>query len=178
MDSFAYLYVALALVGAALASIAVWSRRRALWKAAAVGLLAALVVVGYFSYSMLLSRPKMLSPELDDVAGARVLSAALREDEAIYLWLSIEGTPRFYALPWDQAAAQRLQSVMRETRRSGHDVVIRSTEPGDDSASPRRRRRKSTRSTRCRRRSSCRRSGSTQSAGPQARCDRERRERQ
>ena len=107
MDSFAYLYIALALVGAALASIAVWSRRRALWKGLAVALLAALVVVGYFSYSMLLSRPKALSPDMEDVAGARVLSAALSEDEAIYLWLSIEGTPRFYALPWDQAAAQR-----------------------------------------------------------------------
>ena len=133
MDSFAYLYIALALVGAALASIAVWSRRRAIWKAAAVGLLAALVVIGYFSYSMLLSRPKALSPEMEGVTGARVLSAALREDEAIYLWLSIEGTPRFYALPWDQEAAQRLQSVMRETRRSGHDVVISSAEAGGDS---------------------------------------------
>ena len=134
MDSFAYLYVALALVGAALASIAVWSRRRALWRATAVGLLGALVVVGYFSYSTLLSRPKTLSLEMDDVAGARVLSAALREDEAIYLWLSVEGTPRFYALPWDRAAAQRLQSVMRETRRSGHDVVIRSAESEGDSS--------------------------------------------
>ena len=134
MDSFVYLYIALALVGAALASIAVWSRRRALWKAIAVALLAALVVIGYFSYSMLLSRPKTLSSEMDGVAGARVLSAALREDEAIYLWLSIEGTPRFYALPWDQAAAQRLQSVMRETRRSGHDVVIRSGETDGDSS--------------------------------------------
>ena len=134
MDSFAYLYIALALVGAALASIAVWSRRRAMWKAAAVGLLAALVVIGYFSYSMLLSRPKALSPDMEGVTGARVLSAALREDEAIYLWLSIEGTPRFYALPWDQALAQRLQSVMRETRRSGHDVLIRSNETGGDDA--------------------------------------------
>ena len=134
MDSFAYLYVALALVGAALASIAVWSRRRVLWRATAVALLAALVVIGYFSYSMLLSRPKILSLDMGDVAGGRVLSAALREDKAIYLWLSIEGTPRFYALPWDQAAAQRLQSVMRETRRSGHDVVIRATESDGDSA--------------------------------------------
>ena len=138
MDSFAYLYVALALVGAALASIAVWSRRRAAWKVAAIGLLAALVVVGYFSYSMLLSRPKALSPGMEGVTGARVLSAALREDEAIYLWLSIDGTPRFYALPWDQEAAQRLQTVMRETRRSGHDVMIRSAEEaaGDEAESP------------------------------------------
>ena len=134
MDSFAYLYIALAIVGAALASIAVWSRRRALWKAAAVGLLAALVVIGYFSYSMLLSRPKSLSPEMESVAGARVLSAALREDEAIYLWLSIDGTPRFYALPWDQTAAQRLQSVMRETRRSGHDVMIRTDQEAEDTS--------------------------------------------
>ena len=136
MDSFAYLYIALALVGAALASIAVWSRRRALWKGLAVALLAALVVVGYFSYSMLLSRPKALSPDMEDVAGARVLSAALSEDEAIYLWLSIEGTPRFYALPWDQRAAQRLQSVMRETRRSGHDVMIQTGEEAADTAAP------------------------------------------
>ena len=132
MDSFAYLYVALALTGAALASVAVWSRRRVLWRAVAVGLLAALVVIGYFSYSMLLSRPKTLSSDLADVAGARVLSAVLSEDEAIYLWLSIEGTPRFFALPWDQAAAQRLQSVMRETRRSGHDVVIQTGQEAGD----------------------------------------------
>ena len=136
MDSFAYLYIALALVGAALASIAVWSRRQALWKGLAVALLAALVVVGYFSYSMLLSRPKALSPDMEDVAGARVLSAALSEDEAIYLWLSVEGTPRFYALPWDRRAAQRLQSVMRETRRSGHDVVIQTGEEAADTATP------------------------------------------
>ncbi len=132
MDSFAYLYVALALAAAALASIAVWSRRRAFWKTIAVGLLGALIVIGYFSYSTLLSKPKPLSLDMTGMADARVLSAALREDEAIYLWLSIEETPRFYAMPWDKGVAQRLQAVMRETRRSGHDVVIRPVEePGE-----------------------------------------------
>jgi hypothetical protein len=128
MDSFGYLYVALAVVAAALASIAIWSHRRTLWKSAAVGLLAALIVIGYFSYSALLSRPKPLRLDLAGVTEARVISAALREDEAIYLWLSIDETPRFFAVPWDKALAQRLQTVMRETRRSGHDVVIRPNE--------------------------------------------------
>ena len=133
MDSAAWLYAGLAVAAAALASIAVWSRRRPFWKTVAVGLLAALVAIGYFSHSALLSRPKPLSLEMTGVTGARVLSAALREDEAIYLWLAVEETPRFYAMPWDTGVAQRLQAVMRETRRSGHDVVIR---PTDEAAAP------------------------------------------
>ena len=133
MDSAAWLYAGLAVAAAALASIAVWSRRRPFWKTVAVGLLAALVAIGYFSHSALLSRPKPLSLEMTGVTGARVLSAALREDEAIYLWLAVEETPRFYAMPWDTGVAQRLQAVMRETRRSGHDVVIR---PADEAAAP------------------------------------------
>lgn len=133
MDSVAWLYAGLAVAAAALASIAVWSRRRPFWKTVAVGLLAALVAIGYFSHSTLLSRPKPLSLEMTGVTGARVLSAALREDEAIYLWLAVEETPRFYAMPWDTGVAQRLQAVMRETRRSGHDVVIR---PADETAAP------------------------------------------
>ncbi len=133
MDNVAWLYAGLAVAAAALSSIAVWSRRRPFWKTVAVGLLAALVAIGYFSHSTLLSRPKPLSLEMTGVTGARVLSAALREDEAIYLWLAVEETPRFYAMPWDTGVAQRLQAVMRETRRSGHDVVIR---PADEAAAP------------------------------------------
>ncbi len=128
MDSFAYLYIALAAAAAALAAIAVRSRGRAVWKAASVGLLCVIVVIGYFSFSALLSKPKRLSADMAEVADARVLSAALEEDEAIYLWLSIDETPRFYMLPWDKTVAQGLQSVMRETRLSGHDVVVRRTQ--------------------------------------------------
>ena len=83
MDSFVYLYVVLALVGAALASIAVWSRRRALWKAVAVGLLAALVVIGYFSAIQCSIAAKTHLLDWRSVAGAGVLSAALARDERI-----------------------------------------------------------------------------------------------
>ncbi len=132
VDSFSYFYVALALIGAALAGIAVWSRRRTRWKTAAVALFAGAIALGYFAHSELLSRPKPVTMATEDLSAARVIGAALREDEAIYLWLKIDEEPRFFVMDWDTRLAQELQSAMRETRRSGQEVAMRL--PGDDTA--------------------------------------------
>lgn len=125
MDSIPYLYVALALAVGGLALIAVWSRRKPLWKTVAVCLVAAILALSYFSYVELLSKPKPLRLERADTADAEVISAMLAEDEAIYLWLRVDGAPRFYEMPWDKATALELQTVMREARRAGTSVAMR-----------------------------------------------------
>ena len=75
-------------VAAALAIVAVWSRRRLVVRAGAVGILVLIAAISYAAFSDLLSRPKpaMLEFGYDDVEQATVLAAALREGSGIYLW--------------------------------------------------------------------------------------------
>jgi hypothetical protein len=74
----------------------------------------------------LMSRPKPVELEWRDMARANVLGASLREGEAIYVWLEIEGEdePRAYAMPWDMQAAQELQGAVAEATASGTGVVM------------------------------------------------------
>lgn len=142
MNSIPYLYVGFALMAGALALIAMWSRRRARWRLAAAGLLVVVLALGYFSLIDLLSRPKPLRLELAGLNDARVISAVLREDDAIYLWLNIEDEPRFFTMPWDKNLAIELQNSMREARRTGAEVAMRSlaereAETGEDDDNPR-----------------------------------------
>jgi hypothetical protein len=102
-----------------------WSRRRPRWRFVAAGLLVAVLSLGYFGLVDLLSRPKPLRLELAGLNDARVISAVLREDEAIYLWLNVDDVPRFFTMPWDKKLALELQRTMREARRSGADVALR-----------------------------------------------------
>lgn len=133
MDSIPYLYVGLALAVGGLALITVWSRRAALWKTVSVCLVVAVLALGYVTYVELLSKPKPLRLEFADLADAEVISAMLAEDEAIYLWLRVDGAPRFYEMPWDKKTALELQTVMREARRAGASVAMRGPTEAEES---------------------------------------------
>lgn len=113
MDNLHFTFAVFALLFAALAAIAIWSRRKAPWKIAALGLVALILPLGYFAYIDLLAKPKPMRLEFRQLGETEVISAVLKEEEAIYLWLSVADEPRFYELPWDGATALELQTVTR-----------------------------------------------------------------
>src|SRR5688500_14594885 len=97
-----------ALAAAALATIAAWAPRRLLPKLAALAVFALFLPLGYAALVDLLSRPKPVSAAWWERRAAErdatVLAGRIQEDEAIYLWLELPGTPepRAYRLPWDR----------------------------------------------------------------------------
>jgi hypothetical protein len=87
----------------------------------------------------LMSRPKPLRLEWRDAGTAKVIGATMREGEAIYVWLQLDGTdePRAYALPWDLQMAQQLQTAMQEGQANGTEVQMSMPfEPGLDDREP------------------------------------------
>lgn len=123
-----YPVVALVIIGAALASLAIWSRRMLLAKSAAIVLTVGLVGTGYSTTVELLGRPKPVDIEWSghDLAEARVIAAEMREDVAIYVWLGIDGEeePRSYVLPWSDEAAQQLHGAMQQAEEEGGEVQM------------------------------------------------------
>ena len=117
MSGLAPLFALAAVLAAALATICVWSPRRPAIKAGALLLAFALMGTGYGGFVDLLSRPKPASFEwlLAGAKDATVLGSSSVEDEAIYLWLHLDGVaePRAYRLPWDRRAAEELQEAAR-----------------------------------------------------------------
>ncbi len=89
------LYALFAVLAAALAIVAVWSRRSLGARVGSVGLLVITLAAGYVAYVDLLSRPKpaMLEYRRAGMAEADVLAAALRQNEGIYLWLKLPDKP-------------------------------------------------------------------------------------
>ncbi len=128
MDSLIYLFAVAVLLAAALAAISIWSPRRLWVKGFALALTALLSASAYASYADLLSKPKPVSLEWAQrhAGEATVLAATMRENEAIYIWLELEGvsSPRAYALPWSQQAAEQLQQAMREAEENGTGVQM------------------------------------------------------
>jgi hypothetical protein len=108
MDNLHFTFAGFALLFAALAAVAIWSRRRALWKTMAIGLVILALPLGAFAYLDLLAKPKPMHLEYRHLGETEIISAVLQEGEAIYLWVSVDGTPRFYQLPWDGATALEL----------------------------------------------------------------------
>lgn len=130
MSSIFYPFIALVVIGSALAGLTIWSRRMMAAKVAALALTLALFGTGYATAVELLGRPKPIQIEWwgRDLTEARVIAAELREDEAIYLWLAIEGVeaPVSYALPWSLEAAKQLNGAMEEAEEEGVGVQMRS----------------------------------------------------
>ncbi len=126
LPAFYALFLGLA---AALALIAVWSRRRLALRAGALALFALTVAVAYGAFNDLLSRPKPSALEFahDQIEQAEVLGAALREGRAIYLWLRLPGIeePRYYVLPWRLETAEVLQEAIREAERNRSGLLMR-----------------------------------------------------
>jgi hypothetical protein len=117
MTDFTPLFAVTALLAAALATISVWSPRRLLLKAGALALAFALMGTAYGAMLDLLSKPKPASFEwfLAKSGEATVLGSSTVEDEAIYVWLQLDGVaePRAYRLPWDRHTAEQLQEAAR-----------------------------------------------------------------
>lgn len=128
MDNLIYLFAIAVMLAAALAAISIWAPRRLWLKITAIAITGLLSASAYASYADLLSKPKPVSLEWAQrqIGEATVLAASLRENEAIYLWLEFEGakSPRAYALPWSQEAAEQLQKAMREAEEQGSGVQM------------------------------------------------------
>lgn len=129
MDSLVFLYAAIVLLVAALAWIAVRSTGQQPKRLGAMALTLALMVTGYAGLLELLGRPKPIElawgPALSDEV--EVVASALREGEAIYLWLRRDDTPepRSYRLPWSLEQAKRLQQAQRQAEADGTGVRMR-----------------------------------------------------
>ena len=136
-----YPFAAFVIIGTGLAGLTIWSRRLLVPKIGAIALAMGLLGTGYVTTVELLGRPKPIDAEWfgANLAEARVIAAEMHEDEAIYVWLAIEGeeTPRSYALPWSDEAAQQLSGAMEEAEQDGSDVQMRDPFDGDpDDADP------------------------------------------
>ncbi len=129
MGHLTYLYAAVVLTDAALAGIAVWAPRQARIKVAALALAALLFPLAYTGFADLLGKPKPATLEwaMREAAEATVLSAELRENEGIYLWLLLDEAPepRAYVLPWNLETAKTLERARRQARPKGTDLRMR-----------------------------------------------------
>ena len=129
MTDFPHLYVAFITLAAALAILAVWSRRGLAVRAGATALLVLTVALAWLGLTDLLSRPKPAALEFvhPGIEEAPVIAAAVREGEGIYLWLKIEGIvePRYYVLPWRLEVAEQLQKAMREAEQNRVPLIMR-----------------------------------------------------
>jgi hypothetical protein len=126
MDDLTGFFVVLVGLAAILAQISIWAPRKVWVKVTALVTTALFLPAAYISLADLLSRPKPMDIEWNnvDLAEATVLGASMKEDEAIYLWLGIEGLvePRAYVMPWNQEMAQQLQDAQRAAEAEGNGV--------------------------------------------------------
>lgn len=136
MDSLDFVYTAAVLAAAGLAGIAIRAPQ-ALWlRAGAVLLSGVLMVTAYAAFVELLGRPKPANLEwaLHNTGEATVVAADMREGEAIYLWLRMDGAdaPRAYALPWSMEAARQLHEAQGRAGRNGTEVRMRGPFRGEE----------------------------------------------
>ena len=132
MDRIMPLFAGLVVIGAALATIAIWAPRRLSLRITAVGMSALLAAVAYGGLVDLLGRPKPVALELTPIppSEATVIAAQLREPEAIYIWLMFDGAvePRAYVLPWDTQMARQLREGMEDAEAQGTSVRMRTAQ--------------------------------------------------
>lgn len=129
MSSISLLFVLTAGLCGALATIAIWSRRRMLPKITALIAAIMLLPVNYASFAELLSKPKPIDLEwwLGKSDEATVVSSLMREGEGIFLWLQLTEVtePRSYVLPWDQELAKELQKAQEEAEENNSELRMR-----------------------------------------------------
>lgn len=116
-------YEALAILavglGAGLATAVVWSRKNTWVRGAAVAIYFALMplVVGSAFFSLGHPAPWV---QMVTVPGGKylVLGVKMVQDVAIYVWLDFgEEHPRYFAMPWDNATADKMQEMLDAQRR-------------------------------------------------------------
>ena len=122
-------FISIAAIVAALANIALWSRRRRRMKVVALFLVALFLPASYLAMVDLLSRPKPMSmewtpPTKDD---AKLLGSKMVENVAIYIWVQRDDAkePRAYTLPWSEEMARQLHESQRAAERDGSEVKVR-----------------------------------------------------
>ena len=124
-----YCFALMLMLAGLLGGIGICAPRKLWIKAAAVGIVALFLPVTYISLAELLGRPKPMHLEWHQINlnEADVVGFDLREDEAIYLWLRVDGIsePRSYVLGWDQQRAQQLHEAQREAQANGTEVRVR-----------------------------------------------------
>lgn len=129
MESLTYLHAVAVLIAAGLAAVAIRTPRSLTLRTGAVALAGLLMVTGYAAFAELLGKPKPVTLEwaADRTGDAVVLAADMREGEAIYLWLKVEGIsePRAYMLPWSMEMAKQFRRANADAERKGAKVRVR-----------------------------------------------------
>lgn len=122
-------FFAAVLAAVLLATIAIWSPRRTVPRAAAVVLAVTLIPAGYVALTEILGRPKPVAHEWwsDQVTDAVLLGTTVDEGQAIYLWVQLQGEtrPRYYELPWRRRVAERIQEATDEAIQTRGRIEIR-----------------------------------------------------
>ena len=130
MENIPVLYLLFVLLGCALATLAIWSRRRLWIRVGAVIALIALVALNYSALENLLGKPQHLKKTgIDSIQGEAsiVLAASIDEGISIYLWLRHEGIrrPVYYRMDWDQEAAIALKKALDRSIRDNSSVLMK-----------------------------------------------------
>lgn len=124
-----YIFIAIVLLAAILASLAAWAPRRAWVRVCALIVTLLIVPIAFFQVTEMLSRPKPANYERlrRNVDKFTVLSASFDEQRAIYLWVRFEGDiqPRYYSLPWSNQLAENLPYTLEEAVQQNGNVVLR-----------------------------------------------------
>jgi hypothetical protein len=105
-------------LGVALASATIWSRKNTWVRGAAVAGWVVLVPLVAGSTFLSLGHPAPWVQAVTVPGGEyRVLGVKMVQDIAIYVWLDFgKDHPRYFALPWDNTTADRLQGMLDAER--------------------------------------------------------------
>ena len=120
--------IAAAMVGL-LASIAIWAPRSLKLKVFALFCASLFLPLGYISLIDILSRPKPISLESahKKIEEVGIVSALMKEDVGIYLWLQLPNVtePRSYKLPWSKEVARQLHKAQQDAEATGTEVKMK-----------------------------------------------------
>src|SRR5690606_31273637 len=74
-----------------------------------------------------LPKPMALERNMADNGRATVLASSMKEGEAIWVWVTFEGSPKphAFALPWNSETAKELRRAQSEGARDGAPVEMR-----------------------------------------------------
>lgn len=123
MTTVSLLSLIIALLFAALAWLAIWSRKADRMRHAAVGLfLLGLPMLAAASLeSLSWSRPLWAMWSLS--GEYRVLGAKMIEGVGIYAYVDTDGEPRAVELPWDNKTAEKLQELFGDPANQGQAMM-------------------------------------------------------
>ena len=129
MDILIFTFIGVAMIAAALASLAIWAPRALAVRIIAVLITTLLLPVAYLQFAELLSRPKPMTFEWYEKGAdkADLISVSLHEGVAIYLWLRLEGSfvPRSYVVPWNLKIAEKLEDAVDDAIRRRSTIILK-----------------------------------------------------